>query len=81
MGTRTQTTVVAFCDLCNQDRDEADMTRLYGPLERGKRAQADVCKACMERPISDLVDWLNKRQQEATPRSLRSVKGATDSLR
>jgi len=81
MGTRTQMTVVAFCDICNEERDEADMVRLYGPLERGKRAQADVCAACQDRPISELVAWLNNRRQENTPRSLRSVNGATGSLR
>ena len=81
MGTRTQTTVVAYCDICNEDRDEAEMTRLYGPLVSGKRAQCDVCKSCEQRPIGVLVEWLDKRQQQTTPRSLRSVKGATGSLR
>jgi hypothetical protein len=27
--------------LCAQDCDEADLVRLYGPLQRGKRAQSD----------------------------------------
>jgi hypothetical protein len=75
VATRTETVQFHSCDLCGNDCDVAVLTRLYGPLERGKRAQADICLACRERPIADLIAWIERRQQETALRPLRSLRG------
>ena len=75
MATRTESVTLHSCDLCEQDFDEADLIRLYGPLVSGKRAQADVCRGCQQRPIADLVAWIARRQRETTRQPLRSIRG------
>ncbi len=35
MAVRTETVSYHSCDLCGQDYDEADLTRLYGPQQTG----------------------------------------------
>jgi hypothetical protein len=61
--------------LCEQDFDEADLIRLYGPLVSGKRAQADVCQGCQQRPVADLVAWINRREWETALRPLHGLRG------
>ena len=75
MAVRTTTVQVLSCDLCGNDCDESALVRLYGPLQSGKRAQADVCMTCQQRPIADLIAWIERRQQETALRPLRSVRG------
>ena len=36
MAVRTETVSYHSCDLCGQDYDEADLTRLYGPPAGGQ---------------------------------------------
>ena len=75
MAVRTESVTLHSCDLCEQDCDEADLIRLYGPLQRGKRAQIDICPACQRCPIAELVAWITRREQETALRPLRSLRG------
>ena len=75
MAVRTETVEYHTCDLCEQDCDQADMVRLYGPLLSGRRAQIDICLTCQERPAADVVAWIERRQQEIALRPLRSLRG------
>jgi hypothetical protein len=75
MAVRTESVTLHSCDLCEQDRDEADLIRLYGPLLHGKRAQIDVCQDCQQRPIANLVAWIERRQRNTALRPLRSLRG------
>ena len=75
MAVRTETVEHHSCDLCEQDLDEADLIRLYGPLVSGKRAQIDVCVGCQRRPIDELVAWISDWERETALRPLRSLRG------
>ncbi|MGN6677047.1 MAG: hypothetical protein ACTHKL_04620 [Streptosporangiaceae bacterium] len=55
MAVRTESVTRYSCDLCDHDCEEADLIRLYDPLQSGKRAQIDVCQGCHKRPIADLA--------------------------
>lgn len=44
MAVRTEVVSFHSCDLCGQDRDEADLVRLYGPPQGGKGQQIDICQ-------------------------------------
>ncbi|HEX2320981.1 MAG TPA: hypothetical protein VHJ18_18515 [Streptosporangiaceae bacterium] len=75
MAVRTETVQFHTCDLCGQDSDEAGLVRLYSALQSGRRAQADVCPACEQSPIAELVAWLDSKQRETALRPLRSLSG------
>jgi hypothetical protein len=75
MAVRTEAVQYHSCDLCGHDRDEADLVRLYGPRQPGRRAQIDVCVTCQERPVADVIKWLVAKQHETALRPLRSVRG------
>jgi hypothetical protein len=77
MATRTETVTYHSCDLCGQDHDEADLTRLYGPPQAGRRPQIDICQTCQQRPIANVVEWIRKQGQATAPRPGRRVRGAT----
>jgi hypothetical protein len=74
MAVRTEAVQYHSCDLCGHDRDEADLVRLYGPRQPGRRAQIDVCVTCQERPVADVIKWLVAKQHETALRPLRSVR-------
>lgn len=63
MAIRTETVQFYSCDLCEEDFDEGDLVRLYGPQNAGRRAQVDVCPDCQQRPIAELVAWIQSRQR------------------
>jgi hypothetical protein len=69
MAVSTESIQFHTCDLCEQDGDEADMTRLYGSQQSGKLAQADVCRSCQQRPIADLIAWIERREHEIDRRA------------
>lgn len=75
MAVRTETVQFHSCDLCSQDTDESDLIRLYGPLQAGKRVQADICVTCQQRPIAELVAWLDGKQRETALRPLSRLRG------
>ena len=76
MAMRTETVTYHSCDLCGQDRDEDDLTRLYGRGQKaGQRQQIDICKSCLARPVGDVVEWLRSKQVATTPRPLWGVRG------
>jgi hypothetical protein len=76
MAVRTETVSYHSCDLCGEDRDEADLTRLYGsPQAAGKRAQVDICGTCQQRPIAEVVEWIRRKLEETAPRPLRRIRG------
>ncbi len=76
MATRTETVTYHSCDLCGQDYDEADLTRLYGAQQAGgQRPQIDICQSCHARPVAEVVEWLRSKQTATTPRPLRGVRG------
>ncbi|MDR2985287.1 MAG: hypothetical protein LBV34_10645 [Nocardiopsaceae bacterium] len=75
MAVRTESIQVFSCDLCGQDSDEADLTRVYSALQAGKRLQVDVCPDCQKRPIADLVNWFTLRRQEVALRPVRRLRG------
>jgi len=76
MAMRTETVTYHCCDLCGQDRDEAELTRLYGGGPKvGQRPQIDICESCQARPVAEVVEWLRSKQVVTTPRSLRGVRG------
>jgi hypothetical protein len=75
MAVRTEAVQYHSCDLCEQDCDEADLTRLYNRLVAGKRAQIDICVTCQQSPVAVVIAWLDRRQREATPQPLRSIRG------
>ena len=76
MADRTEAVQFHSCDLCEQDYDEAELTRLYGPLYGGRRAQVDICTACQQRPVADVIEWISRKQQVTAPRPLGSIRGA-----
>src|SRR5262249_56976513 len=76
MAMRTETVTYHSCDLCGEDRDEADLTRLYGSGPKvGQRPQIDICTSCQARPVADVVEWLRSTQGSTAPRPLRGVRG------
>ena len=77
MAVRTEIVSIHTCDLCEHDCDETDLTRLYGAQRAGKRPQIDICLECQQRPISELVAWIRRREQQAAPRSVRSIRNVT----
>ena len=74
MAVRTEAVQFHSCDLCEQDCDEADLIRLYGPLKAGRRAQIDICPACQQRPIADLIAWIDRKQHATAPRPVRGIR-------
>ena len=77
MAVRTETVQFHSCDLCEQDVEEAELTRLYGPLQAGKRSQIDICPSCQQRPIVDVITWMHRTRKAAAPTPLRSVRHTT----
>jgi hypothetical protein len=75
MAVRTETVTCHSCDLCGQDRDEDDLTRLDGGAKIGQRPQVDICNSCLARPIREVVDWPRDKQTATTARPLRGVSG------
>ena len=73
MAVRTEVVSFHSCDLCGEDRDEADLMRLYGPAHAGKRPQIDICPECQQRPIAEVVHWIRGKQQATEPRPLRRI--------
>jgi hypothetical protein len=75
MAVRTETVTYHSCDLCGQDRDEDDLTRLYGGGAKiGQRPQIDICNSCLARSIREVADWLRDKQTATTARPLRGVR-------
>ena len=51
---RTETVTCHSCDLCGHDRDEEDLTRLYGGGAKiGQCPQVDICNSCLACPIRE----------------------------
>jgi hypothetical protein len=76
MAVRTETVQHHSCDLCGQDYDEADLMRLYGAQHAGQRAQIDICQACQQRPVAEVIEWIRRKQQASQPTPLRGIRGA-----
>lgn len=76
MAVRTEVVSFHSCDLCGEDRDEAELTRLYGAPQAGKRPQIDICLECQQRPIAEAVDWIRGKQQATEPRPLCRIPGS-----
>jgi hypothetical protein len=75
MAVRTEGVSFHSCDLCGEDRDETDLVRLYGPAQRGKRPQIDICPECQQHPIAEVVAWIRGKEQTTEPRPLRRIPG------
>jgi hypothetical protein len=75
MAVRTETVQFHSCDLCGEDRDEADLIRLYGPPQAGQRVQIDICQLCQQRPIAEIVEWMRRKREVSEPRQLQRVRG------
>jgi hypothetical protein len=68
MAVRTEAVRFHSCDLCEQDFNEDELTRPYGPQQSGMRVQIDICVDCQQRPAADVIDWIRSRQQATSPR-------------
>jgi uncharacterized protein YijF (DUF1287 family) len=69
MATRTETVYHHSCDLCGNERDQDELSHLWGPTPRhGQRPEIDICADCQHRPVSELLTWF-ARQQEPAPRT------------
>jgi hypothetical protein len=79
MAVRTEVVSFHSCDLCEEDRNEADLTRLYGAPRAGKRPQIDICPECQQRPISEVVGWLRRKQPASQATPLRGIRGTLTS--
>ena len=75
MAVRTETVSYQSCDLCGEDHDEDDLTRLYGPQQARQRPQIDICQACQQRPIAEVIKWMRRKLEASAPTPLRGVRG------
>jgi len=71
MVTKTETTEHVLCDLCGREMSPSDMVTLYRTdnrvsavklaatkmmrPEEGGRSNVDICPACRQRPVQDVL--------------------------
>jgi len=78
VATASSTTYIHTCDLCGSVQLRTDLRRLgLAAIDEGgivlrnpeiKGPPADVCPACQERPIAELVTLLETRKAERDSR-------------
>ncbi|HTX83239.1 MAG TPA: hypothetical protein VME44_13710 [Streptosporangiaceae bacterium] len=72
MAKTERKTYVYTCDLCGGDRDEAELTDLYGRPEptissRAQYPRADICGDCRARQIGELLDYFDRSRKPSQP--------------
>jgi hypothetical protein len=73
MATRTETIYTHTCDLCGTERDKDELRHLSGD-ERAQdiynpgRARIDICGQCLSRPVSDVLEFLDRARADAEAR-------------
>ena len=90
MATTSRTIYTHTCDLCGAEKARDELTRLVPiPISEGAsveywstaamRPPGDVCVACQQRPITELIAFLTDRraEQDQAHRAPQTVKGRT----
>lgn len=67
MSTRETVTITYVCDLCQAEGEEGTMARVFSEAPRAGNSaiHADICTACQERPIRDLVAAIRRAEEAA----------------
>ena len=89
MATTSRTTYIHTCDLCGAEKARDELTRLVPiPISEGDGVEfwsaaavgppGDVCVACQQRPITELIAFLkDRRAEQEQARRAQTVKGRT----
>jgi hypothetical protein len=90
VATTSRTTYTHICDLCGAEKERDELTRLVPiPISEGDGVEywstaavgppGDVCVACQQRPITELIAFLKDRraEQDQAHRAPQTVKGRT----
>jgi len=90
VATTSRTIYTHTCDLCGARKARDELTRLVPiPISEGDGVEfwstatagpaGDVCVACQQRPITDLIAFFKNRkaEQDQARRAAQTVKGRT----
>ena len=91
MATTSRTIYTHTCDLCGAEKERDELTRLVPiPISEGDGVEywstaavgppGDVCVACQQRPITELIAFVRDRKAEQgeARRAPQMVKGQTE---
>ena len=74
MATKTETVYHHTCDLCGNERDQDELSHLWGPTPRhGQRPQIDICTDCQHKPVAEVIAWFARHEAPGSSSGRRRV--------
>jgi hypothetical protein len=71
MATTSETTYTHTCDLCGKQKDQDELTQLYGKPDQSRgpvtiHPKIDICADCGTRPVADVIAWFKAKVAAAS---------------